>query len=120
MNTHASIVLASLTAFAVFTRAGSALGQAAGDAVLFKEEGKASYYGGQFHGRPTASGEPFDQNALTAAHPKLPLGTEVTVTNPATGKQVRSRSMTAAPMPTGVRSTCRKVLPGSSGSRGKV
>ena len=88
MNTHASIVLASLTAFAVFTRAGSALGQAAGDAVLFKEEGKASYYGGQFHGRPTASGEPFDRNALTAAHPKLPLGTEVTATNPATGRQV--------------------------------
>ena len=85
---HAAIVLAPLAALAMFTLAGSALGQAADDAVLFKEEGKASYYGGQFHGRPTASGEPFDQNAMTAAHPKLPLGAEVTVTDPATGRQV--------------------------------
>ena len=42
--------------------------------MVFKEEGQASYYGGQFHGRATASGKPFDQNAMTAAHPKLPLG----------------------------------------------
>ena len=55
---------------------------------MFKEEGQASYYGGQFHGRATASGKPFDQNAMTAAHPKLPLGTEVTVTDTATGRQV--------------------------------
>jgi rare lipoprotein A len=88
MNMHAAIVPASLAALATFSLAGSALGQAADDAVLFKEDGKASYYGGQFHGRPTASGEPFDRNAMTAAHPKLPLGTEVTVTDPATGKQV--------------------------------
>ena len=31
------------------------------NAVVFKEEGQASYYGGQFHGRTTASGQPFDQ-----------------------------------------------------------
>ena len=55
---------------------------------MFKEEGQASYYGGQFHGRATASGQPFDQNAMTAAHPKLPLGSEVRVTDPATGRQV--------------------------------
>ena len=73
---------------AVLAIVGSAFGQKANDTVVFQEEGKASYYGGDFQGKPTASGEPFDQNAMTAAHPKLPLGTEVTVTNSATGKQV--------------------------------
>ena len=41
----------------------------------------ASYYGGELAGNPTASGEPFDPNDLTAAHPYLPLGTLLTVTN---------------------------------------
>ena len=80
--------LVPIVILAAATIAGSALGQTAEDPVVFKEEGQASYYGGQFHGRPTASGEPFDQNAMTAAHPKLPLGAEVTVTDPATSKQV--------------------------------
>jgi peptidoglycan lytic transglycosylase len=56
--------------------------------VVFREEGEASYYGEQFQGKPTASGEPFDQDDMTAAHPELPLGSEVTVTDPSTGKQV--------------------------------
>jgi rare lipoprotein A len=43
--------------------------------------GIASWYGGQFHGRTTASGEPFDKNGLTAAHPSLPFGSKVRVTN---------------------------------------
>ena len=68
---------------------GSVRGQTAGDSVVFREEGQASYYGGQFHGRPTASGAPFDQNAMTAAHRTLPLGTEVTVTNQDTGKSIQ-------------------------------
>ena len=37
------------------------------------ETGVASWYGGRHHGRPTASGERFDENALTAAHPTLPV-----------------------------------------------
>ena len=45
------------------------------------ETGKASWYGTQHHGRRTASGEPFDQHALTAAHRTLPFGTRVKVTN---------------------------------------
>jgi rare lipoprotein A len=80
--------LGPLTMVAALAFVGSAFGQNSNEAVVFQEEGKASYYGGDFHGKPTASGEPFDQDAMTAAHPKLPLGTEVTVTNPATGKQV--------------------------------
>lgn len=46
----------------------------------------ASWYGGKFNGRRTASGEIFDQNKLTAASRTLPLGTKVLVKNPATGK----------------------------------
>lgn len=50
--------------------------------------GVASYYGAEFHGRPTTSGEIYDMNALTAAHPSLPLGTLVKVTNLSNNKSV--------------------------------
>lgn len=50
--------------------------------------GSASWYGGKFQGRKTASGERFNQNALTAAHRSLPFGTKVRVTNAATGRSV--------------------------------
>jgi rare lipoprotein A (peptidoglycan hydrolase) len=50
--------------------------------------GTASWYGPGFHGRETASGETFDQHALTAAHRTLPLGTEAKVTNLETGQSV--------------------------------
>jgi len=43
--------------------------------------GEASWYGPGFHGRQTANGEIFDQNALTAAHPSLPLGARARVTS---------------------------------------
>ena len=47
----------------------------------YDETGTASYYGAKHHGKKTASGEPFNQNALTAAHRQLPFGTKVKVTN---------------------------------------
>ena len=50
--------------------------------------GVASWYGKQFHGRTTASGEGFDMFDLTAAHRELPLGTFVKVTNLRNGKSV--------------------------------
>ncbi len=50
--------------------------------------GTASWYGRQFHGKTTASGEPFNMYDLTAAHPKLPLGSWVRVTNLRNGKAV--------------------------------
>jgi rare lipoprotein A len=50
------------------------------------EEGLASWYGGKFHGRRTASGEIFDTNKFTAAHKTLPFGTLVLVTNLDNGK----------------------------------
>jgi rare lipoprotein A len=51
-------------------------------------QGKASWYGPQFHGRMTANGEIFDSNQLTAAHPNLPFGTKVKVTNMVNGRSV--------------------------------
>lgn len=54
----------------------------------FSQTGVASWYGRQFHGRKTASGETFDMNALTAAHPSLPLNCYVRVTNEKNGKSV--------------------------------
>jgi peptidoglycan lytic transglycosylase len=50
--------------------------------------GTASWYGSYFEGKETASGEPFDMYDLTAAHPTLPLGTFVKVTNLRNGKSV--------------------------------
>ena len=54
----------------------------------YDETGLASWYGDQFHGRPTATGERFDMNALTAAHKTLPLPGLVEVTNLANGRRV--------------------------------
>lgn len=54
----------------------------------FREEGYASWYGRDFHGRPTACGEPFDMYALTAAHKILPIGTHVKVTDKRTGRSI--------------------------------
>ena len=52
------------------------------------QEGVASYYSDRFQGALTASGEAFDQQALTAAHPSLPFGSKVLVTRPDTGQEV--------------------------------
>ena len=53
------------------------------------ENGKASYYGNEFNGRKTASGQEFDKNKLTAAHKTLPFGTVVTVKNVSNGQTVK-------------------------------
>jgi rare lipoprotein A (peptidoglycan hydrolase) len=50
--------------------------------------GTASWYGEYFEGRATASGEPFNMYDLTAAHPALPLGTWVRVTNLGNGRRI--------------------------------
>lgn len=50
--------------------------------------GTASWYGPAFHGQLTAAGETFDQNSLTAAHPSLPFGTYLKVTNLENGDSV--------------------------------
>lgn len=50
--------------------------------------GIASFYGGSHHGGPTASGERFNQNAMTAAHRSAPLGSQMRVTNLNNGKSI--------------------------------
>lgn len=52
------------------------------------QEGLAVWYGPGFHGKRTASGEIYDMHALTAAHPTLPFGTRVRVTNLKNGRSV--------------------------------
>lgn len=54
----------------------------------YDQTGLASWYGDQFHGRPTATGERFDMHALTAAHKTLPLPGLVEVTNLANGRRI--------------------------------
>ncbi|HWE85025.1 MAG TPA: septal ring lytic transglycosylase RlpA family protein [Terracidiphilus sp.] len=51
-------------------------------------KGLASWYGGDFNGRTTASGERFDMYAMTACHPTLPFGTLVRVVNQTNGRSV--------------------------------
>jgi rare lipoprotein A len=57
----------------------------------YTETGLASYYAEHFHGRATASGEIYNMHALTAAHPHLPFGTHVFVTNLKNRKRVKVR-----------------------------
>lgn len=57
-------------------------------ATAGRQVGKASWYGPGFHGKKTASGQIFNQHRLTAAHPRLPLGSRAKVTNLRNGKTV--------------------------------
>ena len=63
--------------------------------------GQASYYADKYHGRPTASGERFDNGQLTAAHRTLPFGTKVRVTNLVNGRSVVVRVNDRGPFVTG-------------------
>jgi rare lipoprotein A len=56
--------------------------------VNYREEGLASWYGDDFHGRLTANGEVFDMSSLTAAHPTLPMPCYARVTNLSNGKSL--------------------------------
>lgn len=56
------------------------------DTEGFTESGRASWYGKKFHGRKTASGEPYDMFAMTGAHKTLPIPSYVRVTNLDNGK----------------------------------
>lgn len=67
----------------------------------FEQTGEASWYGRQHHGKPTASGETYDMHKLTAAHPSLPLGTRVLVTNLDNGRTVEVRINDRGPFVSG-------------------
>lgn len=63
--------------------------------------GRASWYGAGFHGRPTANGETYDQDALVAAHPTLPMPSYVLVTNLRNGRTVMLRVNNRGPFKEG-------------------
>lgn len=65
------------------------------------ETGFASWYGARHHGKRTASGERFDQTKFTAAHPTLPWGSIVKVTNLENGKSVEVRITDRGPFAKG-------------------
>ena len=56
--------------------------------VPLQQSGLASWYGRKFHGRPTASGEPYDMHAMTAAHKTMPIPSYARVRNPANGREI--------------------------------
>jgi len=72
----------------VFTTSATAQADTPDEETVHLETGIASFYSDRFQGSPTASGELFDQQALTAAHPSLPLGTKVLVERADTGQTV--------------------------------
>jgi rare lipoprotein A len=59
--------------------------------VPYRAEGTASWYGKRYHGQATASGEPYDMYAMTAAHPILPIPSYARVTNLRNGRSVTVR-----------------------------
>ncbi len=67
----------------------------------YRETGIASWYGPGFHGRATANGEIFDQNALTAAHRTLPMPFMVRVTNLDNGRSIKVRINDRGPFKNG-------------------
>jgi rare lipoprotein A len=80
--------LIPIVAVAAFAGGCGAVGSGGMPAPAVFEEGVASWYGPGFAGRPTASGEVFDPDALTAAHRRLPFGTRVRVVNLDNGRQI--------------------------------
>jgi rare lipoprotein A len=86
-------VIAAFTAILISSCAPTiTISRSSGSSSSFgPREGMASYYGKEFNGRKTASGERFSNSKFTAAHRELPFGTMVKVTNLANGKSVTVR-----------------------------
>lgn len=78
------IKLATSRPYSVFGTTYTPMDQASG----FKQRGLASWYGKRFHGKPTASGEPYDMYAMSAAHPTLPIPSYARVTHLGNGRSV--------------------------------
>ena len=89
--------LTSMLLLALFMLAACASPGVSRSAGGHQMAGIASWYGGKFHGRRTASGEIYDQNAMTAAHRSLPFGTRVRVVNLENGRAVVLRITARGP-----------------------
>jgi len=83
------IIFAIITGFALAALCSAQTGDIT--RAIFIQEGIASWYGAEFNGKPTASGEIFNDSMLTAAHPSLPFGTMLRVTNQHNNKSVTVR-----------------------------
>jgi rare lipoprotein A len=89
--TNAAVGAATVATAAVFSVANvattTAVHAATAAATLF-QTGRISFYADKFHGRPTASGAPYNAEEMTMAHRTLPIGTKVMITNTANQKSV--------------------------------
>lgn len=89
--THAAVGAATAATAAVFSVANvattTAVNAATAAATLF-QTGRVSFYADKFHGRPTASGAPYNADEMTMAHRTLPIGTKVMITNTANQQSV--------------------------------
>jgi len=85
------------TGFTVLLAGHSGTAQSADEPVVMTQQGRASFYGGKFHGRRTASGTRFNQHELVAAHPYLPFGSVVRVTNLSNGRSAHVRIVDRGP-----------------------
>jgi rare lipoprotein A len=85
----ASVIIASCTP--IYRQGGDSSGSSGNSGKNWAETGEASWYGGKFHGRQTASGEVYDMHGISAAHKTLPLGTQIRVTNLTNNRQLVMR-----------------------------
>ncbi|MDH5563776.1 MAG: septal ring lytic transglycosylase RlpA family protein [Nitrospirota bacterium] len=90
-TTHLILVLGLLALSGCFGNYPKSSSHDTGPNSEYSQRGIASWYGPSFHGKLSASGEPYDMWALTAAHQTLPFGTWVQVHKIATGKTVTVR-----------------------------
>ena len=102
LSTYAGMLLAASVGISGAHVAHSASSTPKTETVQAKKRwyqiGRASWYGGDFNGRQTASGENYDMTDLTCAHRSLPLGTLVRVTNLVNNKSVVVRVNDRGPM----------------------
>lgn len=84
-------VLVAVTAFPAAGQTPAPAANATAAKTSDVQEGLAAFYGTRLNGRKTASGEKYDQNAMTAAHRTLPFGTRVRVTNARNSRSVEVR-----------------------------
>ncbi len=85
-----SLLTAALLSLAS-TASGSIDEHSTDGSTVYTATGKASYYSSRLHGRKTASGEPYDETAFTAAHLDLPFDARVCITNMYNGRTTAVR-----------------------------
>ncbi len=91
MKTSPRLLVLALALVSLVQLAGCASERYARPAEGIVQRGMASWYGRDFHGRPTASGEVYDMHQLTAAHRELPFHTVIEVENLDNGREVKVR-----------------------------